>query len=167
MEYLIEDNCNINKDVKIGKGSIIKIGTIIEDDCVIGENCVIGPYAHIHSSSSIGDNCHIGNFVEIKKSIIGNNCNAKHLVYIGDCECGNNVNFGCGVVIANYNGKEKNVTKIKDNVFIGSNCNLIAPIEIGGNSFIAAGSTINKNVSDNEFVIERSEEIHKYNKNIQ
>ena len=166
MDYLIENenNCYISKNVKIGKNTIIKFGSIIEDNCIIGHNCVIGPYAHIHTSSVIGDNCHIGNFVEIKKSRLGDNCNAKHLVYIGDCECGNNVNFGCGVVIANYNGKEKNNTIIKDNVFIGCNSNLIAPIEIGNNSFIAAGSTITNNVNDNEFVIERGKETHKENK---
>ena len=138
MDYIIEseNNCYISKRAKIGKGSVIRFGSIIDDDCIIGENCIIGPYAHVHSSSIIGDNCYIGNFVEIKKSILGNKCNAKHLAYIGNCKCGNNVNFGCGVVIANYNGKEKNETIIKDNVFIGCNSNLIAPIEVGNNTFL-------------------------------
>jgi bifunctional UDP-N-acetylglucosamine pyrophosphorylase/glucosamine-1-phosphate N-acetyltransferase len=158
------DNSFVSKKAKIGKNSIIKIGSIVEDDCVIGDNCIIGPYAHIHSHSQIGDNCVIGNFVEIKNSQIGNECKAKHLTYIGDCKCGDRVNFGCGVVIANYNGKEKNYTIIKDDVFIGSNSNLIAPLTIGSKSFIAAGSSVSKKVNDFEFVIERSEEIHKLNK---
>ena len=161
---LIEDNCLISKDVKIGNSSLVKFGSIVEDDCEIGDNCVIGPYAHIHSHSKIGDNCVIGNFVEIKNSTLGYNCKAKHLVYIGDCKCGNNVNFGCGVVIANYDGKKKHQTIIKDNAFIGCNSNLIAPIEIGKDSFIAAGSSVNNDVLDNEFVIERSNERHLKNR---
>lgn len=163
MDYNIESrkNCLISKKAKIGKGTLIRIGSIIDDTCVIGENCIIGPYAHIHSNSTIGNDCVIGNFVEIKNSTLGNNCKAKHLTYIGDCKCGNNVNFGCGVVIANYNGKSKNNTEIKDNVFVGCNSNLIAPLIVGNNSFIAAGSCVNDNVLDNEFVIERSKEIHK------
>lgn len=166
MNYIIENelNCIVSKNAKIGKGSIIKFGSIIEDDTVIGENCIIGPYAHIHSHSKIGDNCIIGNFVEIKNSTLSNNIKAKHLVYLGDCECGENVNFGCGVVIANYNGKCKNKTIIKNNVFVGCNSNLIAPLVVGNNSFIAAGSTIAKDINDNEFAIERSNEIHKENK---
>ena len=165
MRYNIEsiNNCLIGKDVIIGDNSYIRFGSVIEDTSVIGKNCIIGPYAHIHSNSIIGDNCTIGNFVEIKNSRLGKNCKAKHLTYIGDCVCGDNVNFGCGVVIANYDGKNKNTTYIKDNVFIGCNSNIIAPIEIGSNSFIAAGSSVNKNVLDNEFVIERSEERHKKN----
>jgi len=163
MSYIIENesNCSISKDAKIGEGSVIKFGTIIEDACVIGDNCIIGPYAHIHTGSVIGDNCVIGNFVEIKKSKLGNNVKAKHLVYLGDLECGDNVNFGCGVVIANYDGKNKHKTIIKSNAFIGCNTNLIAPITIGNNAFIAAGSTISKDVSDDEFAIERSVETHK------
>lgn len=166
MNYTIENSSmsSISEKAKIGKGSIIRVGSVIEDDCIIGENCVIGPYAHIHTHSVVGDNCIIGNFVEIKKSQLGNGCKAKHLVYIGDCICGNNVNFGCGVVIANYNGKEKNQTTIKDNVFIGCNSNLIAPIVVGNNSFVAAGTTIGEQIKDNEFVISRKKAIHKINK---
>lgn len=163
---MIEENCKIDETVKIGKNTIIKFGTIIEDDCVIGNNCVIGPYAHIHSHSIISDNCIIGNFVEIKNSFLDTGCKAKHLVYIGDCECGKNVNFGCGAVIANYDGKTKHKTVIKDDAFIGCNTNLIAPLKVGENSFIAAGSTVNKDVENNEFVIERSQEVHKIRKSI-
>ena len=166
MGYIIENKkmTSISKKAKIGKGSIIKIGSIIEDNSEIGENCVIGPYAHIHTNSKIGDDCVIGNFVEIKNSTLGNKCKAKHLVYIGDCKCGNNVNFGCGVVIANFNGISKNETIIKDNVFIGCNSNLIAPVSIGNDSFIAAGVSISKDVLDNEFVYSKRNIEHRENK---
>lgn len=163
---MIEENCKISEECKIGKNTIVKFGSAIEDDCLIGDNCIIGPYAHIHTHSEIGDNCIIGNFVEVKNSKLGKGCKAKHMTYIGDCECGDNVNFGCGVVIANYNGKEKNKTIIKSNSFIGCNSNLVAPLSVGENSFIAAGSTINEDVNDNEFAIERSNEIHKIRKSI-
>lgn len=163
---MIENNCKIDEDVKIGMNSIIKFGSVIEDDSIIGDNCIIGPYAHIHSHSVIGDNCVIGNFVEIKNSFLDKGCKAKHLVYIGDCKCGQNVNFGCGVVIANYDGKNKHQTIIKDNAFIGCNANLVAPLTLGENCFVAAGSTINREVKNNEFVIERSEEKHKLRKSI-
>lgn len=159
--YIKENNCLIGDNVKIGDGSIIKFGSVIESGCVIGENCVIGPYAHIHTSSRIDDDCVIGNFVEVKKSLIGKGTKVKHLCYIGDCVCGENVNFGCGVVIANFNGKEKNITEIGNNVFIGCNSNLIAPIKVGNNSFIAAGSSVSKDINEGEFVIERGEEKRK------
>lgn len=163
---MIEENFKVSEGCKIGENTIIKFGSVIEDDVVIGDNCVIGPYAHIHTHSVVGDNCIIGNFVEVKNSKLGKGCKAKHMTYIGDCECGDNVNFGCGVVIANYNGKEKNKTIIKSNSFIGCNSNLVAPLSVGENSFIAAGSTINEDVNDNEFAIERSKEIHKIRKSI-
>jgi bifunctional UDP-N-acetylglucosamine pyrophosphorylase/glucosamine-1-phosphate N-acetyltransferase len=162
MSCIIENNCSISKQAKIGNGSLIKFGTVIEDNCIIGENCIIGPYAHIHNNSEIGDNCIIGNFVEIKNSKLGNKVKAKHLAYLGDLECGDDVNFGCGVVIANYDGKNKHKTIIKSHAFVGCNANLIAPLTIGNNTFIAAGSTITKDVCDDEFAIERGQEIHKF-----
>ena len=166
MAYVIEDSdkCSISNNASIGEGTIIKIGSIIEDNSVIGNNCIIGPYAHIHSATVIGDNCVIGNFVEIKHSSLANNVKVKHLAYLGDLECGSNVNIGCGVVIANYDGVNKHKTIIKDNVFVGCNSNLIAPLIVGSNAFIAAGSSVNEDVLDNEFVIERSNEIHKKRK---
>ena len=148
----IGSNCEI-KDSIIGEESIIKQSCIF--DSVIGKKTTIGPFSHLRDGCVIGDKCRIGNYVEIKKSSIGNNTKCAHLTYIGDCICGENVNFGCGVVTCNYDGKNKLQTKIFDNVFIGSNVNLIAPISIGNNSFIAAGTTVTKDVNDNEFVIGR------------
>ena len=166
MNYIVENKYTtfVSENAQVGKGSIIRSGSIIEDNVVIGDNCIIGPYAHIHSGSKIGNECVIGNFVEVKNSILGKGCKAKHLVYLGDCECGENVNFGCGVVIANFDGKNKNTTLIKDNVFVGCNSNLIAPIVVGSNSFIAAGTTVGEEIQDNEFVIGRKKAIHKTNK---
>ena len=146
----------IGKDNKIYSSHIFK--------SKIGDNNVIGPYAHIRENNVINNNVKIGSFVEIKKSIVENNSKIPHLSYIGDAEIGSNVNIGCGVITANYDGVNKNKTIIKDNSFIGCNTNLIAPIEIGKNTFIAAGSTITKKVKDNEFAISRSEQVNKKNK---
>ena len=101
---------------------------------------------------------HIGNFVEVKNSHIGKGTKAGHLAYIGDGDVGENVNISCGVIFCNYNGKEKFRTTIGDNAFIGSNVNLVAPIAIGEGAFIAAGSTVSKNVEDGSLAVERSEQ---------
>lgn len=146
---------------KIGKKTIVKKSEIIDSE--IGENCAIGPFAHIKQNSKLCNNLRIGNFVEIKNSIIKNGTKCAHLTYIGDAIVGERVNFGCGVVIANYNGKQKFKTYIGNDVFIGCNCNLIAPIEIGDNCFIAAGSTVTKNMKNNTFCVARSEEKFKEN----
>ena len=131
------------------------------DGAIIGENVKIGPYARIRPKTKIADNCKIGNFVEIKKSYINDFTKIAHLSYIGDSVIGKNVNIGCGVVTCNYDGFNKHQTIIKDNSFIGSNVNLIAPIVIGSNCYIAAGSTIYNNVDDYEFVIERGKQVNK------
>lgn len=129
----------------------------------IGKRCEIGPFSHIRPSSTIGDGCRIGNFVEIKKSQIGECCKISHLSYVGDATLGRNVNVGCGVIFANYDGVNKNNIIVGNNVFIGSNCNLIAPLEIGDDSFIAAGSTVTKNLAANTFCIARERETTKDN----
>ena len=140
----------------ISSGAIVVKSEI--SDSFIGENCQIGPFAHIKQNSKLGNNIRLGNFVEVKNSIIKDNTKCAHLTYIGDAEIGERVNFGCGVVIANYNGKKKFKTKIGNDCFIGCNCNLIAPIEIGNNCFIAAGTTLTKNLPDGKFCISRTEE---------
>lgn len=147
---------------KIGSNTIIKKSEI--SDSQIGENCTIGPFAHIKQNSKLRDNLRIGNFVEIKNSTIQSGTKCAHLTYIGDCEVGERVNFGCGVVIANYNGKQKFKTIIGNDVFIGCNCNLIAPIEIEDNCFIAAGSTVTKNLKKGTFCVARCAEKTKENK---
>ena len=129
----------------------------------MGANCTIGPFAHIKQNSKLKDNLRIGNFVEIKNSTINNDTKCAHLTYIGDALVGERVNFGCGVVIANYNGKQEFKTIIGNDVFLGCNCNLIAPIEIGDNCFIAAGTTVTKSSKNNTFCVARSEEKTKKN----
>lgn len=165
----------------IGNNSIIGPNTIIEDSIILSENNIkysvvsnsnignnnsVGPFCSIKLGSKIGHNNRIGNFVEIKKSIIGNDNKMAHLTYIGDTECKNNVNFGCGCITANYDGKEKHKTTIGDNVFIGCNSNLIAPISIKDNCFIASGTTLTKDLEDGDFVIARTREIIKHNYDI-
>lgn len=145
-------NCQII-DSYIGEGSYVNQSVI--EKSIVGKGNKIGPFAHIRENSVICDNVRIGNFVEIKKSEINRDTKAAHLTYIGDTKCGEKVNFGCGVITCNYDGKKKNETIIKDNVFIGSNCNLIAPITINSNSFIAAGTTVTSNVEEGEFIIGR------------
>lgn len=141
---------------QIGDNTSVQSSQI--EDSTIGNNCEIGPYSHIRPASQISDRCKIGNFVEIKKSKIGEGCKISHLSYVGDATLGKNVNVGCGVIFANFDGQNKHRTNVGDNVFIGSNCNLIAPLEIGKNAFVAAGSTVTKNLSDGQFCIARERE---------
>lgn len=149
----ISPNCII-KDAKIGDNVIIKANTIIKNS-IIGNNAIVGPCARIRPDSNIGDNAKIGNFVEIKKSTIGENSKIAHLSYIGDSVIGNNVNIGAGVITCNYDGEKKHQTVIKDGAFIGSNSQLIAPVTIGKNAKVGAGSTITKNVSNDSLAISR------------
>lgn len=162
----------IAKGVKVFAGTTIWSGNVIMGEsevcancellpynyiegAVIGENCVVGPFARIRKQSVIKSGCKIGNFVEIKNSLLGKNVKVAHLTYIGDAEIGNNCNLGCGVVFCNYNGKNKNKCKVGQNVFIGSNCNLIAPLVVGDNCFIGAGTTVSENLNSGMFAIGR------------
>ena len=162
-----------SKDTKIGKnvtinpyvviGSKVKIGNnvIINsfshlEDCNIKNKVEIGPYARIRPGTILEENSRIGNFVEVKKSKIGRKTKINHLSYIGDSELGKNVNVGAGTITCNYDGFKKSKTKIKDNVFIGSNSSLVAPIMIDKNSTIGAGSVIIKKVKKNSLALSRS-----------
>ena len=143
----------------IGDNNIINNSSI--EDSSIGNNNIIGPYSRIRNNTKIHNNIRIGNFVEIKKSEIDDETKIAHLTYIGDCKCGKNVNFGCGTVICNYDGKHKYLTEIGNKVFIGCNTNLIAPIKIESNCFIAAGSTLTTSLKENCFAIARAKQINK------
>ena len=154
-DSIIEPFVVIKKGVTLGKKVIVKSHSIIEN-CKVGEHSSIGPLARIRPGSIIGKKVKIGNFVEIKNSIIGDSTSISHLSYIGDSKLGKQVNIGAGTITCNYDGKNKNKTIIKDNVFIGSNTSLIAPITIKENSIIAAGSVITKNIPPNSLAIERS-----------
>lgn len=173
----ITGNTVIKKNAKIGPNTEIHDSIIHENvtvkhslvyDSVVMENTTVGPFAHLRDKAVIGKDNRIGNFVEVKKSTIGNHTKAAHLAYIGDSEVGNNVNFGCGSVTVNYDGVSKHKTKIGDDVFIGCNVNLIAPVEIGDNVFLAAGSTVTQNVPSGSLTIARTKQINKedYAKNL-
>lgn len=148
----------ISEDTEIGTDTIIYPSTYIEGKNKIGKNCQIGPCAHLRGNVEIADNCKIGNFVEVKNSKIGNNTNAGHLSYIGDSELGANINIGAGTITANYNPltKVKSKTVLKDNVKIGSNTVLVAPVELEEGANVGAGSVITKNVPAWSLAITRS-----------
>ncbi len=156
----IGPNTEIHNSI-IGENVICKHSLVYNSE--IKENTTVGPFAHLRDGAKIGPNNRIGNFVEVKKSTTGTNTKASHLAYIGDAEFGSNVNFGCGAVTVNYDGKNKYKTIIGDDVFIGCNVNLIAPIKIEDNALIAAGSTLNKNVPKGSLAIARAYQVNKEN----
>jgi bifunctional UDP-N-acetylglucosamine pyrophosphorylase/glucosamine-1-phosphate N-acetyltransferase len=160
----IGKNCIIHSNVRIvnsviGDGVTIKDSSVIEDS-VIKDNVTIGPFAHLRPGSVISENVKIGNFVEIKKSIIGEGTKAMHLSYIGDAEVGRNVNIGAGTITCNYDGFKKHKTIIEDNVFIGSDTQLVAPVKVSKGAYIGAGSTITKDVPPECLAITRTPQRH-------
>ena len=166
----LEGKNHIKRGTTILPGSFIINSTIGENvkvdssritDSIVGNNVNIGPYSHLRGHTDIGDGTRIGNFVEMKNAKIGKNTRCAHLTYIGDSEVGEDVNFGCGVVTVNYDGKNKFMTKIGDHAFIGSNVNMIAPVTIGANAVLAAGSTIDHDVPDNDMGIARERQVNK------
>ena len=161
----IGQNCLIGPNVCIKSSKIsdsvnILTSSIIEE-AIIHSNCQVGPMAHIRTQTILHKGAVIGNFVETKSSDIGANSKAKHLSYIGNAIIGKSVNIGAGTITCNYDGKHKHLTQIQDNAFIGSNTALIAPISIGENCLIAAGSTITKSVDANHLVFARAKQISK------
>jgi bifunctional UDP-N-acetylglucosamine pyrophosphorylase / glucosamine-1-phosphate N-acetyltransferase len=186
----IESDVVIGQDTIVLPGTILKGRTVIGADCQIGPNSEIdtcevgdetvirqsaaynskigslvniGPFAHIRPDSAIHDEVKIGNFVEIKKAVFGKGSKASHLSYIGDAEVGSDVNIGCGSITVNYDGKNKFLTKIEDGVFIGCNSNLVAPVTIGKGAYVAAGSTVTKDVPGNTLAIARAQQVNKEN----
>lgn len=141
-------------DSIIGDRVTIKDSTVIESSIIKNES-VIGPFAHLRPGSVIGSSCKIGNFVEVKRSRIGSGTKASHLSYIGDADVGNNVNIGAGTITCNYDGKKKHKTIIDNNVFIGSDTQLIAPVRIGKGAYIGAGSTITEDVPPESLALSR------------
>ncbi len=146
-------NCNI-KNCKIGNRVEIKSSTLM--DSSVGDDTTVGPYAYVRPNSEIGTHVKIGDFVEVKKSKIGDGTKISHLTYVGDSAVGKNVNFGCGTVTVNYDGIHKFTTEIGDGAFIGCNTNLVAPVKVGENTFIAAGSTITDDIPADAFAIARA-----------
>jgi len=163
---IIKEGCILYANSRI-KDSIIEEEVTIQSSVIleskIGKNTTVGPFAYIRPDSNIGESVRIGDFVEVKKSTIGNNTKVSHLTYIGDAEVGRNCNFGCGTVIVNYDGKNKYKTIIGDNSFIGCNVNLVSPVEIESNTYIAAGSTITKKVPSGALAVARIKQSNKEN----
>ena len=163
----IEDSNStyIYDDVEIGIDTVIHPNTIIKNNVTIGENCEIGPNAYIRENCDIANNVKIGNFVELKKVKVGEGTKIPHLSYMGDTEIGKFGNVGCGTITCNYDGKNKHKTTIGDNAFIGSNVNLVAPVNIGDDVLIAAGSTITEDVPSGSLGIARQRQVNKNKKN--
>ncbi len=172
-DTILGPNVHLEGKTTVGEGCVIRGESRIVDSTVadevtiessviehsqVGRGVTMGPFAHLRPNSVLEENVHIGNFVEVKNSHIGKGTKAGHLAYIGDGDVGENVNISCGVIFCNYNGRKKFRTTVGDNAFIGSNVNLVAPITIGEGAFIAAGSTISKNVDDESLAVERSEQ---------
>jgi UDP-N-acetylglucosamine diphosphorylase/glucosamine-1-phosphate N-acetyltransferase len=151
---IIEPYVVIGKKVKIGNNVIIKSFSHLES-CKIENKVEIGPYARIRPNTILKEGSKIGNFVEVKKSTVGKKSKVNHLSYIGDSEIGKSVNIGAGTITCNYDGFKKSKTKIKDNVFIGSNSSLIAPVIINKKSIVGAGSVITKNVKEKSLALTR------------
>lgn len=166
----LKGTTKIGSDCLIGGGSTI-IDSTLHDEVKVSSSTIeesqmhtgsdIGPNSHLRPESEIGENAHIGNFVEVKKTTIGKGTKVGHLTYIGDATLGDNINVGCGVVFVNYDGTSKHHTTVGDHAFIGSNSNLIAPLEIAADSFVAAGSTITNDTDKFDMAIARSRQVNK------
>ncbi len=175
---IIQEGAFLIGECEVGANSFIGAGSVIENSVIgdgvtiknshienstIKNNVSVGPYAHIRPNSLICDGAKIGNFVEIKNSVVGVGSKVSHLAYVGDAEIGKHCNIGCGAIFVNYNGKQKQKSVVGDDCFIGSNCNIIAPVVLAPKTYVCAGSTLTKNTNPNDFVIARSREIIKSN----
>jgi len=184
----IDADVKIGEDTVIYPGTHLKSGTVIGRDCtigpgcdlagtavgdgttvrytvaegaVIGNACNVGPFAYLRPGTRIGDHVRVGDFVEIKNSVIGDHSKVPHLSYVGDAAVGSRVNIGCGVITANYDGHNKFRTEIGDGAFIGSNVNLVAPVKIGRDAYVVAGSTITHDVGEGDVAIARERQVNK------
>ncbi|QMV53571.1 bifunctional UDP-N-acetylglucosamine diphosphorylase/glucosamine-1-phosphate N-acetyltransferase GlmU [Ewingella americana] len=168
---IIEGNVKLGDRVKIGAGCVLK-NCVIGDDCeispysvfenaVLESECTVGPFARLRPGAELAQGAHVGNFVEIKKARLGKGSKAGHLSYLGDAEIGDNVNIGAGTITCNYDGVNKFKTVIGNDVFVGSDTQLVAPVTVGNNVTIAAGTTVTRDVPENGLVISRVQQVHK------
>jgi bifunctional UDP-N-acetylglucosamine pyrophosphorylase/glucosamine-1-phosphate N-acetyltransferase len=173
----IYPNVQIDSKTKIGKNAVIEAGciinnSVIEDgvhlkaytyltDAIVRKDAKVGPMAQLRPGSDIGEGSKLGNFVEVKKSKLDKKVSVSHLSYVGDAEIGQNVNIGCGFITCNYDGANKHKTIIKEGSFIGSDCQMVAPVTIGKEAYVGSGSTINKDVPDGAFAIARERQVTK------
>jgi len=173
VNVILEGNIILGDNVSIGANTILKNTTIgsdtkIEpfshiDQAMIGSNCVIGPYARLREGSQIENSAKVGNFVETKNSTLGEGSKANHFTYLGDTEVGKSTNIGAGTITCNYDGTNKHKTSIGDDSFIGSNTALVAPVTVGSNATVAAGSVITKDIPDNGLGVARGKQNNKEN----
>ncbi|HBB29793.1 MAG TPA: bifunctional UDP-N-acetylglucosamine diphosphorylase/glucosamine-1-phosphate N-acetyltransferase GlmU, partial [Clostridiales bacterium] len=161
---IIGENCIIGPNTRI-INSAIKNDVTIESskviDSFVDDNSSVGPFAYLRPGTKLGKHVKIGDFVEVKNSVIGDGSKASHLSYIGDGEVGKDVNIGCAVVFVNYDGKKKHKTIVKDGAFVGSNYNLIAPVTIEEEAYVACGSTITDDVDKEALAIARARQVNK------
>jgi len=173
VNVILEGSVELGNNVEIGANTIVTNATIGDNTKIlpfshiessnIGADCSIGPYARLREGSIIEDGAKIGNFVETKKTKIGKSSKANHFSYLGDAEIGKEVNIGAGTITCNYDGKDKHKTKIGDASFVGTNSSLVAPVNIGKNAYVGAGSTITKDIPDNALGVGRGKQKNKEN----
>lgn len=163
-ETVIGEDCVIGPDTTL-ENAVIGDGTHVQKTvgqaCTVGKNTTVGPFAYLRPSTVVGDNCRIGDFVELKNSVIGNGTKVSHLTYVGDSDVGERVNFGCGTVTVNYDGAKKYRTTIGNDVFVGCNSNLVAPVTLADGAYTAAGSTITDDVPNGTLAIARARQVNK------
>ena len=152
-ECLIGQNTRI-ADSAIGNGTTVQSSVILESQ--VGDQTSVGPFAYLRPGSTIGSHCKVGDFVEVKNSSMGDGAKASHLTYIGDSDVGKDVNLGCGVVFVNYDGSQKYRSTIKDGAFIGCNSNLVSPVVIEEGAYVAAGSTVTRDVPGDALYVARA-----------
>ena len=159
-DVTIGENCTIGQNTRI-KDSVIGDGTSVQSSVIlesrVGNETSIGPFAYLRPGSDVGSVCKVGDFVEIKNSKLGDGAKAAHLTYVGDSDVGERVNLGCGVVFVNYDGSSKYRSVVEDGAFIGCNVNLVSPVHVGREAYVAAGSTITKDVPDGALYVARAE----------
>ncbi|GLP97654.1 bifunctional UDP-N-acetylglucosamine diphosphorylase/glucosamine-1-phosphate N-acetyltransferase GlmU [Paraferrimonas sedimenticola] len=170
VNVVLEGKVSIGHNVQIGAGVVISDSQIADnavikpysviESAVIGEDCSAGPFSRMRPGAELVKDSHIGNFVEMKKARLGEGSKAGHLTYLGDAEIGKGVNIGCGTITCNYDGANKHLTVIEDDVFVGSDTQLVAPVTVGKNATLAAGSTITKDVAADELVLTRVKQRH-------
>ena len=155
----IGENCTIGQNTRI-KDSIIGNGTSIQSSVIleskVGNETSVGPFAYLRPNSEVGSHCKVGDFVEIKNSRLDDGAKAAHLTYVGDSDVGKKVNLGCGVVFVNYDGSKKYRSVVEDGAFIGCNVNLVSPVHVRKDAYVAAGSTITNDVEDGALYVARS-----------
>ena len=157
-ESVIGEGCILYPGTRLHKaviGNFCEIQNSVILESSIGENTTVGPFAFVRPGSRIGSGVKIGDFVEVKNTVIGDGTKVSHLTYLGDADIGSGVNFGCGTVIVNYDGKLKHRTTVEDNAFIGCNTNLVSPVKVGRNAYTAAGTTVTEDVPADALAIGR------------